>query len=536
MKKSTIIVKRTLALFLVVLMSIESFGAVVSDNDGSAFITKAEFDSLKNNFQSQIDQYNTSIDSKIDGAIASYLAGINLTKQQTKSIIYNDWTDVSMISGSLQNEYIVPNIDINFMFGMLMLESSDIGGTSEQYQAVTHAVRGTYANDWTSVDTCHRNVVASDGATYATYGKFYWTGRALRWCDVYNISRCVDWSHPTKYWYGLDRPDMYTQNITLRDFSTFVGLNAWYDSWENVRSAVWKITYLNQTKNKSSGAIVRSDTYTFSATQLRDQWSPKVELAYKDGKQYDYTHIVAYDGDDEWRVAHKDWTQLLSTDTKSTITPKTVHEAMTINAKGRYGGWAFHTGATAKADVPRGIADMPTQFTKSEATKFPTLGLIPRAVTADEIYQVDKDLTVDVTDKISVKKEKETLEKGFALLGGEEGAEIIWEPTFSYTHVHNSADTYVDNTHEVDIYLSSGPFSNKVNTSNAIQVTVDDGTTKENYATTTNRKCKIKFEMPKTGIVYVKWVPHNETTYLNSDWIITLDTKNCNSYQYTAKS
>ena len=76
MNKSTKILKRFLALFLVVLMSINSFGAVVSDNDGSAFITKAEFDSLKNDFQSQIDQYNTSIDSKIDGAIASYLAGI----------------------------------------------------------------------------------------------------------------------------------------------------------------------------------------------------------------------------------------------------------------------------------------------------------------------------------------------------------------------------------------------------------------------------------------------------------------------------
>ena len=81
MKKSTRIVKRLLALFLVVLMSIESFGAVVSDNDGSAFITKAEFDSLKNDFQSQIDQYNTSIDSKIDGAIASYLSGIQVGRK-----------------------------------------------------------------------------------------------------------------------------------------------------------------------------------------------------------------------------------------------------------------------------------------------------------------------------------------------------------------------------------------------------------------------------------------------------------------------
>ncbi len=69
-----------MALFLVLLLSIESFAAIVSDNDGSAFITKAEFDSLKNNFQNQIDQYNTSIDSKIDGAIAAYLAGIRVSK------------------------------------------------------------------------------------------------------------------------------------------------------------------------------------------------------------------------------------------------------------------------------------------------------------------------------------------------------------------------------------------------------------------------------------------------------------------------
>ncbi len=102
MKKSTRIVKRLLALFLVVLMSIESIAAVVGDNDGSAFITKAEFDSLKNDFQSQIDQYNTSIDSKIDGAIASYLAGITMAKTMSLEPAvtnYNSvyWTDTLLI-------------------------------------------------------------------------------------------------------------------------------------------------------------------------------------------------------------------------------------------------------------------------------------------------------------------------------------------------------------------------------------------------------------------------------------------------------
>ena len=96
MRKSTRIVKRIFALLLVVLMSIESFAAVVSDNDGSAFITKAEFDSLKNNFQAQIDQYNTSIDSKIDGAIASYLSGIQLSRQ---ILIANKYDTVELATG-----------------------------------------------------------------------------------------------------------------------------------------------------------------------------------------------------------------------------------------------------------------------------------------------------------------------------------------------------------------------------------------------------------------------------------------------------
>ena len=64
-----------LIIFINVIMSVAS---IVSDSDGSAFITKAEFESLKNDFNSQVDSYNMSIDNKIDGAISSYLAGIDL--------------------------------------------------------------------------------------------------------------------------------------------------------------------------------------------------------------------------------------------------------------------------------------------------------------------------------------------------------------------------------------------------------------------------------------------------------------------------
>ena len=90
--------KKIIAIALIFIISANSFAAVVSDNDGSAFITKAEFDSLKNNFQSQIDQYNISIDNKIDGAIAAYLAGIKTVISSKKSNFYFNIWDKSDIS------------------------------------------------------------------------------------------------------------------------------------------------------------------------------------------------------------------------------------------------------------------------------------------------------------------------------------------------------------------------------------------------------------------------------------------------------
>lgn len=77
------LLKKILSLTLVLFLCIESFAAVVSDNDGSAFITKAEFEALKSDFDSQINNYGSSLDSKIDGAIAAYLAGIRLSVSGT---------------------------------------------------------------------------------------------------------------------------------------------------------------------------------------------------------------------------------------------------------------------------------------------------------------------------------------------------------------------------------------------------------------------------------------------------------------------
>lgn len=71
---------RLMAILLIVFLSISSYAAVVSDNDGAAFITKAEYDSLKAEFQAQLNEYNQGIDNKIEDAIANYLAGISTAR------------------------------------------------------------------------------------------------------------------------------------------------------------------------------------------------------------------------------------------------------------------------------------------------------------------------------------------------------------------------------------------------------------------------------------------------------------------------
>ena len=93
MKKSTKVLKKFAALFLVVLMSIDSLAAIVSDNNGAAFITKAEYDSLKNEFMRQVTSINTNIDNKLNDAIQSYLDGIKQAKivERGRLVNSNSW-------------------------------------------------------------------------------------------------------------------------------------------------------------------------------------------------------------------------------------------------------------------------------------------------------------------------------------------------------------------------------------------------------------------------------------------------------------
>ena len=71
---------KNLIFIIILVLCVNNFAAIVADNDGSAFVTKAEFENMKKDFIEQVDNYNLSIDRKIDGAIAAYLAGIKVSE------------------------------------------------------------------------------------------------------------------------------------------------------------------------------------------------------------------------------------------------------------------------------------------------------------------------------------------------------------------------------------------------------------------------------------------------------------------------
>ena len=166
----------------------------MSDNDGSAFITKAEFDSLKNDFQTQIDQYNTSIDSKIDGAIASYLAGIRVSK--TTELINN--------LSKLQNSYDVfwsnqtgglvttrVNYGSSYEIQMGSRGASLVHTDARQAQAVS-----TIEGDFVKYPIITKNTEGED-----VYEISYWEERKpwISYCGFFmgsgnNVSDFLSWS------------------------------------------------------------------------------------------------------------------------------------------------------------------------------------------------------------------------------------------------------------------------------------------------------------------------------------------------------
>lgn len=82
MKKYMKYIKRITALLVIAALNVHTF-ASTSSNDGSAFITKADFDELVVDFNNKMSEYQSALNAKIDNAVANYIAGMSVVSTQT---------------------------------------------------------------------------------------------------------------------------------------------------------------------------------------------------------------------------------------------------------------------------------------------------------------------------------------------------------------------------------------------------------------------------------------------------------------------
>ena len=531
--------KKALCLIFAFLLSINSFASIVSDNDGSAFITKAEYDSLKNNFQAQIDSYNTGIDNKIDNAIASYISGITVQKTVTESIINSKWEEISAMNGTFNNTFKVPSLDLQFYLNSLVQNNTSSDARSSQlfWYIMMHFAKLSYTETWGTTKNCYRNLVTCTG-TEASPGNLIWAGRALRYSESWNISRM--WRlHSTGnggvYWNWLDRPNDCNFSVTMSNLSTIKNGN-YVSSWDSVKITLWPMEYTWNYTAKSSAGATGTVVNSLANGTVVDNFRTTIELKNDEsGKSIDHEHIINYDGDVTWRVSNAAFTNWLVAPDETTITSSTVKSTATLTQRARVTGVAHHT-STDTALWQGHQQDIGTTQNVTDNAKFPCIGMLSNLYAGSSIYQ-DKETRDIKVNKYTYRKTPPTLSDGFQFIIAKKDDVIEWEPQFNYVYAKNSTSTWVENDHEIDIYFSYGPFSNKCDTINKIQVQTGTDLTKKDYATTSSRSCKVKFTMPEDGMVYVKWVPHFTTTsYIDDYWLATLDISKCNTYKYTSEN
>ena len=153
---------------------------------------KAEFDSLRNTFQSQLNEYNSSIDNKIDVAIASYLAGIKTG---------NSRTAIPVLSGEV---YMFDNTDAS---------------TRMRYVYGPPAMKGTtQTGEWSDNATYGKMVLMSVGVNSASsHNSSNWWQTKLAISNVDSVNSIAAWRG--RYTKAYDEVNLTYTNLNFNSIN-----------------------------------------------------------------------------------------------------------------------------------------------------------------------------------------------------------------------------------------------------------------------------------------------------------------------------
>lgn len=513
MRKSTRIVKRIIALFLVVLMSIESFAAVVSDNDGSAFVSKSEFEALKTDFANQINNYQSSIDGKIDGAIASYLAGIKLQKTDKYNLVFGG-ENVNFLNGVLAPEYHLPD------FYYAIHDSGFCKSKDTAYRAYTASARVLYTFTWgtneTNVKPLVKCVTDYDGTNdESSIQKIYWDGRAVRYREQFYVSH--DMSRT------FDNLNVFDQNTYAKRLLCqylFYIRSVGYQ--KNIETAsIINITTTPQC-NVNGWAAAGNATATINDTK-NNILAVELDTITKNNKTYskDYPHVINYKADSSWEVYNEKFVNTCHLSSQQTQTATTLYNTVSATALSYYGRYF------GMWDSYRGSGSVTFQFSNG-TQKLASIGKLVNTYNANKIYQFPKDQNLQFYNEWDFGNP--TLQEGMPAFAAEEDDTVRLKVYFPNVTVYTSESAQSTNSTnvEVDVYVATTPFTDdiSIDTTKGEYIKFKDSNgTEQNYFTTSSRTGTLKWVMPSTSKIYIKCRPRwkTGTSYLSKDWDIEMD-------------
>ena len=532
-------------LFVVIVISFNLYAAAVSDNDGSAFITKAEFDSLKNNFQSQINQYNNSIDSKIDAAIASYLAGINVSKTQEATILFKDWSDVSCFSGNITPTFVLPDWNASMMYANPHKEAP--ANYRQDWKAFQVALKNTYTNATGIYNVRPLITGITEGTNW--FNGAVWNGIATAYHESFVFSSI---SLTDINVHALNDPQNYDFTAAFNNLNE-LKLDGYYSNLSSSWTNRWGLQLVWHSYRKYTGEDVSPSTQNgVRDGSFNKSFNVNVLLEKDNNNKIKiYEHILQYDGSQSWEVSNenclKTFKQCNGVGTSTnTNTSRTMHDTGDKNGRFLYQAFdLFGKSGTAVNDGRKRVTGAETDYviyqfnTNATYTNddianevLPSIGYLG-SLSADSIKQFQNPQSYTFNKK-SVAVNPVKLQEGLPLFYATKDTEITWSVNFKKGKTLSSG-TWIDSTHNARLALSLGSFTNKDLASQVISISKDNGASYADYQICEIEKdTKIKFKMPNDGIVYAKWWD-DSANYDTSSWIQTLDITKSNKFIYVLK-
>jgi hypothetical protein len=465
---------------------------VVSDNDGSAFITKAEFDSLKNNFQSQIDQYNTNIDSKIDNAIASYLSGIKVTLTETKDVLY-----FKTLSSGTTEVAMKPYSSFAFSYGNPKIKAGFI------FSSIYTALYAVVANADFSYDgdaNGKRRFVKK--IKVGTSDKYMWDGYGINYQENFSITWGFNGQRADT---GFDLAENATR---LYPFGLSI-----FNETTSTKDATW-----TDIKGRIGDGNTTHGIFTPQNCTVETKWNNydvnnKHDLIYSD---YTATSPAASDfkafqqnnPDNRW-FAGSDKTYL------GVISAGTITGSYVMQVPDASSG-TDEEGRIKAFKQQEGSIGSYWNNNNSNAYKnirFFSCGFEPDVKKWANVLANDENKYTDLK-----KSGSDKTFQYYSMIDGMPFVEAEKDKTYEWPVEFTSATTG-------NVWLKYGVYNGAPSDSSCISVTVDGGE-EAKHATLTNGKGTIKFKAPEDGLIFAKWTQNISLNVGKSGEIKVTDNRN----------